>query len=228
MRTRSDVVQQPTVDAGLNDHTSSAESETMTRSGKKERTRARLLEAAEAVFGLRGFNDASIVEITQRAGVALGTFYVYFPSKTSIFNFIIETSIADLRDRLRSAREEAKTPIEQHRAVLRGFMQWAVEHPNAYRAARQADYVEGTSLRNWYAMFVDDYAGGLGRAMDAGTVTRTNPEVLAWSLVGMADLLATHWITWTNDSAAGIPPDQLDAFLDIAMRTLGVGVAEAG
>jgi AcrR family transcriptional regulator len=211
----------------LNDHLPSPESETLTRSGKKERTRARLLEAAEYVFGLRGFNDASIVEITQRAGVALGTFYVYFPSKTSIFNYIVENSIADLRDRLRSAREETNAPAAQQRAILRGFMEWAVEHPNAYRAARQADYVEGASLREWYAMFVADYATGLGRAMDAGTVARTNPEVLAWSLIGMADLLATHWITWTTTESTGIPADQLDAFLDIAMRTLGVDVVQA-
>jgi AcrR family transcriptional regulator len=219
-RTQSDVVQQLTVDAGRFDITS-AQPEVLTRSGKKERTRARLLGAAEEVFGLRGFNDASIVEITQRAGVALGTFYVYFPSKTSIFNYIVETRIADLRDHLRAAQEKARGQAELERAVLRAFMEWATMHPNAYRAARQADYVEGTRLRDWYTMFVEDYASRLSRAMDAGALARTNPEVLAWSVIGMADLLATHWITWTAQPPQ-IPADQLDAFLDIAVRTLGV------
>jgi AcrR family transcriptional regulator len=205
---------------------SDVEPEELSRSGKKERTRARLLDAAEEVFGLRGFNDASIVEITQRAGVALGTFYVYFPSKTSIFNHIIETRIADLRDHLRQAQDRARGTAELERAVLRSFMEWAVAHPNAYRAARQADYVEGTRLRDWYSTFVEDYASRLGRAMDAGSLARTNPEVLAWSVVGMADLLAMHWIMWTPQPAQ-IPPDQLDAFLDIAMRTLGVPATAA-
>ena len=39
-------------------------------------TQAKLLEAAEAEFGERGYHDGSIVEITRRAGGGLGTFYV--------------------------------------------------------------------------------------------------------------------------------------------------------
>lgn len=196
----------------------------LSRAGKKERTRARLIDAAEEVFGLRGFNDASIVEITQRAGVALGTFYVYFPSKTSIFNYIIETSIGDLRDHLRDAQESATGRPQIERAILRAFMQWASTHPNAYRAARQADYVEGARVREWYAKFVNDYAIRLRSAMDQGSLARTDPEVLAWSVIGMADLVATHWITW-NGPSTELPPEQLDAFLDIAMRALGVAQA---
>jgi len=193
------------------------------RRSKKERTRSRLLEAAEYVFGLRGYNDASIVEITQRAGVALGTFYVYFPSKMAIFNYIIETRIADLRDQLRDAQDGATTASELERAMLRGFLEWAASHPNAYRAARHAEYVDGTRLRDWYTMFVEDYAARLSRAMDAGALARTNPDVLAWSVIGMADLLATHWITWTENGA--LPPDEVDAFLSIAMRAMGVSEA---
>ena len=43
-----------------------------------QKTRAKLLEAAEHVFGKVGYEAASIAGITQRAKVALGTFYVYF------------------------------------------------------------------------------------------------------------------------------------------------------
>jgi hypothetical protein len=46
-----------------------------------EQTRRRLLEAAEEVFGELGFRRASIAEIVRRAGVAQGTFYLYFDSK---------------------------------------------------------------------------------------------------------------------------------------------------
>jgi AcrR family transcriptional regulator len=198
--------------------------EPTSRSSKKERTRARLLSAAEEVFGMRGFNDASIVEITQKANVALGTFYVYFPSKTAIFNYIIETRIGDLRDSLRAAQEGTGNRRSVERAVLRAFMEWATAHPHAYRAARQAEYVEGTRLRDWYQKFVLDYSTRLKGAMAAGELEPTDPEVLAWSLVGMADLLATHWITW-GGTANAIPTEKLDVFLDIAMRALGMNQA---
>ncbi|HZD21911.1 MAG TPA: TetR/AcrR family transcriptional regulator, partial [Acidimicrobiia bacterium] len=48
-------------------------------SAKGLRTRQGLLEAAEYVFAEYGWEDASIVKITEAAGVAQGTFYRYFP-----------------------------------------------------------------------------------------------------------------------------------------------------
>jgi AcrR family transcriptional regulator len=46
--------------------------------------RSRLLEAAESVFVERGIAAATIDEITARAGVAKGTFYLYFKSKDDL------------------------------------------------------------------------------------------------------------------------------------------------
>ena len=43
-------------------------------------TRRRLLESAEQVFAELGYHEASIVKITEAAGVAQGTFYLYFSS----------------------------------------------------------------------------------------------------------------------------------------------------
>ena len=48
-------------------------------------TRRRLLEAAERVFSELGYHEASIVKITEAAGVAQGTFYLYFAGKQEIF-----------------------------------------------------------------------------------------------------------------------------------------------
>src|SRR6185437_2882820 len=44
-------------------------------------TRRRLLDAAEVVFGRVGYHDASVVKLAEHAGVAAGTFYLYFDSK---------------------------------------------------------------------------------------------------------------------------------------------------
>ena len=37
------------------------------------------------MFAEQGYHEASIVKITERAGVGLGTFYLYFDSKQAIF-----------------------------------------------------------------------------------------------------------------------------------------------
>ena len=58
------------------------------RTPRGERTMRKILDAARAEFGERGFAETSIVGITQRAGVALGTFYTYFDSKEALFQAV--------------------------------------------------------------------------------------------------------------------------------------------
>jgi AcrR family transcriptional regulator len=55
------------------------------RSRKGAATRARLLEAAKAVFENDGFLEARISDIADRAGLSHGSFYHYFDSKEQIF-----------------------------------------------------------------------------------------------------------------------------------------------
>src|SRR3954469_5019614 len=46
--------------------------------------RSQLLASARTVFARRGFDDATVSEIVARAGVAQGTFYLYFPGKEAL------------------------------------------------------------------------------------------------------------------------------------------------
>ena len=68
-------------------------------------TRRRLLDAAENVFGALGYHDASIVKVAAAAGVAAGTFYLYFDSKKAIFDELV----VDLNRRVRHAMKEASS-----------------------------------------------------------------------------------------------------------------------
>ena len=70
----------------MNQHSGS---DKIPKTKRGRRTREKLLHAAEAEFGENGFADTSIASITQRAGVALGTFYVYFESKEEIFRALV-------------------------------------------------------------------------------------------------------------------------------------------
>ena len=55
------------------------------RTERGRRTQRAILDAAAAEFGEKGFHDSSIVSITIRAKVALGSFYTYFESKEALF-----------------------------------------------------------------------------------------------------------------------------------------------
>ncbi|WP_459997644.1 TetR/AcrR family transcriptional regulator [Paradesulfitobacterium aromaticivorans] len=60
------------------------------KTSRGEATRQKLLAAAEEIFGTKGYFRTSVVDITIKAGVAQGTFYVYFPGKKDIFEELVK------------------------------------------------------------------------------------------------------------------------------------------
>src|SRR5712675_1998315 len=86
------------------------------RSRKGAQTRARLVEAAKAVFVEDGFRDARITDIAERAGLSHGSFYHYFDSKEQIFREVAETMDERLSEPLGSvihASGSSETPRER-------------------------------------------------------------------------------------------------------------------
>ncbi len=67
---------------------------------KREMRRREILNAAKGLFAERGFHAASISEIIKRAGIARGTFYLYFNSKDAVFESILELAIHELQVRI--------------------------------------------------------------------------------------------------------------------------------
>jgi AcrR family transcriptional regulator len=59
--------------------------EPWTRERRLERTRALLLDAAEAVFAEKGFMPATLDDIAKAAGYSKGAIYKYFPTKEDLF-----------------------------------------------------------------------------------------------------------------------------------------------
>ena len=139
-------------------------------SSRGERTRRRLLEAAETVFAELGYHDASIVKLTEAAGVGQGTFYLYFASKKDIFDELV----VDLNHRVRQAMTEGAsqgtTRAEMERLGFAAFFRFTAEHPALYRIIRQAEFVSPETLVLHYERLTRPYAVGLEQAMEAGDV----------------------------------------------------------
>ena len=171
------------------------------------RTRRRLLEAAEAVFAELGYHEASIVKITEAAGVGQGTFYLYFASKKDVFDELV----VDLNHRVRQAMTEAasqgKTRAEMERLGFAGYFRFVAEHPALYRIIRQAEFVSPESLQLHYERLTSGYVAGLRQAMEAGEIAEGDPELLAWALMGIGELVGMRWILWAgrNELPAGRP-----------------------
>ncbi|MGA9525884.1 MAG: TetR/AcrR family transcriptional regulator [Myxococcaceae bacterium] len=182
-----------------------------------QRTRQQLLEAAAIVFADKGFEGASIVDITQGAGVALGTFYVYFRNKKAAYTELVDELGSRVRRSMAEAVEGLSDRIEIERAGFRAYFEFAAKNRSIYRILRQAEFVDDAVYQNYYRRIAEGYTRGLKAAMDAGQIRRQDPEKLAYCLMGIADFVGMRWVLWDGEA-------QLRQLVDEIMEFVGRGV----
>ena len=168
-----------------------------TKRGRK--TREKLLHAAEAEFGERGFPDASIASITQRAGVALGTFYVYFESKEEIFRALVSYMGELTRQWIAERVAESPDRLTAERRGVEAFIEFVRTHRNLYRVVSMAQFVAEDAFREYYSVFASAYGENLKRAAEAGDIREGNYEVWSWALIGMTVFLGMRYADWDEE-----------------------------
>ena len=168
-----------------------------TLSARGTRTRQRLLEAAEEVFGALGYHDASIVKVTEAAGVGQGTFYLYFASKKDVFDELVRHLNRRVRHAMKEGSSQGRTRLEAELLGFRAYFRFTAEHPALYRIIRQAEFVSPEMLRYHYDRLSAGYVEGLRAAVERGEIAaELDPEVAAWALMGMGELIGMRWILW--------------------------------
>ncbi len=75
-----------------------AEPEVSRRERKKEATKERIFKAAFALFKQQGVDATTVEEICEKADVAKGTFFNYFPHKEAVFGYLGEDWFAQAEE----------------------------------------------------------------------------------------------------------------------------------
>jgi AcrR family transcriptional regulator len=183
-------------------------------SRKGVETRQRLLDAAEVVFAELGYHDASIVKLTEAAGVGQGTFYLYFSSKKEIFDELVRDLNRRVRHAMKEASSKGTTRIEAELLGFGGYFRFTAEHPALYRIIRQAEFVSPEMLHHHYDRLAEGYVEGLRESMARGEVGDIDPEVTAWALMAAGELLGMRYIIWGD----GEVPENVEAELARIVR----------
>ncbi|MBI2202458.1 MAG: TetR/AcrR family transcriptional regulator [Candidatus Rokubacteria bacterium] len=186
-------------------------------------SRQRIAEAAERIFGEKGYFRTSISDITREAGTALGTFYVYFDSKHDVFVEVLQGFARLIRQTTRAALGTGHDRIEEEERGFAAFFALIDSHPYLYRIVRQAEFVDPEAFRSYYAGIVRGYEARLRAAMVSGEVRALHPEALVYCLLGIGDLIGMRWAYWTGKP---IPPDVFDSmmqFIRFGMDRRGTG-----
>jgi AcrR family transcriptional regulator len=206
--------------AGGSDHGSADASEapgtTAAGSGRplSEQGRERqqqLIDAAVALFSERGYAATRIRDICDRAGVAKGLFYWYFPTKLDLFAELVRT----MRRRLRRAQAAAMDPDADALTRLRqgtvASVVFMAEHAEYFALVdvERADPNIADTLRAGSQVYLDDVTALLREAQRDGDVIDTDPHVLALGVLGAVSSYSNAWRAGRVD----MTPDELAEFV---------------
>lgn len=88
------------------------------REKKKLQVLNTLVDVAMKLFLEKGFENTTIVEITETADVATGTFYNYFQSKEDLLRYVLTQKIDEVKSSLEELNQSSITPREKITQML--------------------------------------------------------------------------------------------------------------
>ena len=100
------------------------------REARNRLYREHILEAAERVFARRGFENAKLQEISELAGLSMGTIYSIFSSKEELFAALLDERGEELRELAREIASREIPAREALTALIEGYVGYFVAHPS--------------------------------------------------------------------------------------------------
>lgn len=151
-----------------------------------------LLEAADKLFNQRGFSGVSVSDICKEAHTAVGTFYIYFDSKTDLYRYLVEIYKRQIKGHLAKAIAGCATRAEKEKEGIKCFVRYAVNNPNVYNIIWGSLAVDQQMFADYYTSFAQSYARALQK--DAQDLKVPDATSLAYALMGITNFLGLRAI----------------------------------
>jgi AcrR family transcriptional regulator len=182
--------------------------------------KAQILGHAARLFGDKGYYDTSIADIIAAAGVARGTFYLYFESKRGIFEELLSDLLADLHDRIRTVETDEGSPsarsqlVDNIARVIRLFADERHMLSILLKGAAGVDKEFDAKLNEFYAEITRLMESSLTFGQEMGIVRQCDTRIAAVIALGVFKEVLRDLLE--NEERAADDPDRLAAeVLDI-------------
>ena len=158
---------------------------------EREQRRAQILAVATEVFAEKGYHDARIDDIVVRAGIARGTFYLYFTDKRAIFEELVGGFLARLNDAIERIElaDDAPRHMNELMANLRRVFALFAANPEMARILLSAAVGLDADFDRRLLAFYDEIHAMLTRALEqgeaAGLVRPGNARLRAYCITGL-------------------------------------------
>ena len=188
-----------------------------------DRRLAEILDYATEVFAEKGYEGASMRDLSRLSGISLAGLYYYFESKEKLLYFIQQHTFTTIMDRLRERLATSTDPEERIRIFVHNHVDYSVARQKAMKVLSHEDDVLkngygaelATVKREYYRIcvgLVEDLAkadelntGGRGEGMDTRTAVM--------GLFGMMNWLYTWYKPRVDPDAEELAREFSDIFL---------------
>lgn len=183
-----------------------------------ERKLRHILRHAARVFSEKGFEGASIRDISRATGISLAGLYYYFESKQKLLYLIQLHAFKEILRRLEKRLEDQTDPLQSLRALVWNHLDYFLRHPDEMKVLSHEDEaLEGDYRKEVLEIKRRYYAIAVGIFEDlrrAGCVRRINPRVAVLSLFGMMNWVHTWYNPKVDPQAGGLAEAIAGIFLE--------------
>ena len=188
-----------------------------------DRKLAHILRHAVGVFSEKGYEGASIRDISRASGVSLSGLYYYFESKQELLYLIQLYTFSEIVRRLEERLAGVAAPVDRVRILVRNHLDYFLHHRMEMKVlSHEADELEGRYGREIAEIKKRYYSLALGTFENlrrCGGARRMNPRVAVLSLFGMM-----NWIyTWHNPKVDPSPETIADTMAEIFLAGVSNG-----
>ena len=152
----------------------------------------KLLSAAEELFTNNGFHGTSISDICKKADTAVGTFYIYFESKTDVYRYLMWKYQMEIKALLSESIKDCNTRFEQEREGIKCFVKLAMTNPNIYNIIWGSLAIDQKLFIDYYSSFAESYTHALMAHSDEVDVP--DPTTVAYMLMGISNFVGLRAI----------------------------------
>jgi AcrR family transcriptional regulator len=163
--------------------------QSLVRPGRREeraaQIRADLLASAESLLAEKGFDRATITDITSGAGVGFGTFYNYFSSKEELYQELVRTALEVLIERIDERCRKTEDYSERLRAAAEESVDFAADRPDLFLLLFTTNSDVHSAVHAGVQELEECMHGWLRPGFEDGSFQPVDPKLAVRSIIGI-------------------------------------------
>jgi len=158
-----------------------------------------ILKVAEKIISEKGYTKTTIDEITKKAGIGKGTFYLYFKNKNDLFFSIIKEELENLMEKIKKEVEKIEDFFERMKKGIEIYLSYHEKNYALFKILLQEKpFIKRKSFESFWKDFFERWdvfmKEGFEKQVKEGKIKKIDIEDIIYSLIGILHGNIHRWI----------------------------------